>query len=51
MVQSLPTGRLNALVDVKPTDPNALAQVVKLDDNQVRLILNQLARANVEEDA
>ena len=42
---------LNALVDVKPTDPNALAQIVKLDDNQVRLILNQLARAKVEEDA
>jgi integrase len=42
---------LNALVDVKPTDPNAPAQIVKLDDDQVRLILNQLARAKVEEDA
>ena len=30
---------------------NALAQIVKLDDNQVRLILNQLARAKIEEDA
>src|ERR1700730_12849823 len=44
-------GMLNALVHVKPTDPNTSAQIVKLDDDQVRLILNQLARAKVEEDA
>jgi integrase len=42
---------LNALVDVKPTDPNAPAQIVKLDDDQVRLILNHLAKAKEEEDA
>jgi hypothetical protein len=35
---------LNALVCVTPTDPNAPTQIVKLDDDQVRLILNQLTK-------
>jgi integrase len=42
---------LNELVDIKPTDPNAPAQIVKLHDDQVRLIVNQLAKATVEEGA
>jgi hypothetical protein len=35
---------LNALVDIKPVDANGPTQIVKLADDQVRLILNQLAR-------
>jgi integrase/recombinase XerC len=33
---------LNALVDVRPTEPTAPPQTVKLDDEQVRLILSEL---------
>lgn len=39
---------LNALVDARPPDQGAGAQVVKLDDDQVRLIVNQLAKAGYE---
>lgn len=42
---------LNALVDVKPADPSDTIQMVKLDDKQVRLILNQLAKVKVNEEA
>jgi integrase len=40
---------LDALVDAKPIKPNAPIQTVKLDDEQVQLILNQLA--GLKEDA
>jgi integrase len=39
---------LNALVEVKPVDSAGPVQTVKLDDDQVRFILNQLAKATVE---
>jgi hypothetical protein len=42
---------LNALVDIKPVDANGPTQIVKLADDQVRLILNQLAKANAKEEA
>jgi hypothetical protein len=55
---STPTGRatrqaeiLNALVLAKPDQTAPLIQSVRLDDDQVRLILNQLAKANAQEDA
>jgi hypothetical protein len=41
---------LNALVLAKP-DQIPPIQSVKLDDDQVRLILNQLAKANAQQDA
>jgi len=41
---------LNALVEVKPVDSVGPVQTVKLDDDQVRLILSQLARAKVDEE-
>jgi hypothetical protein len=40
---------LDALVDAKPIKPNAPIQTVKLDEEQVQLILNQLA--GLKEDA
>jgi hypothetical protein len=40
---------LNALVLAKPEQP--APQSVRLDDDQVRMILNQLAKANAKEDA
>ena len=42
---------LNALVDAQPIEPNGPIQTVRLEDEQVRLILNQLAKAGVKEDA
>jgi hypothetical protein len=42
---------LNALVDAQPIEPSGLIQTVRLEDEQVRLILNQLAKAGVKEDA
>jgi integrase len=42
---------MNALAEAKRPEPNAPIQTVKLDDEQVRLILNQLANAKVDEDA
>jgi hypothetical protein len=42
---------LNALVLAKPDQTAPLIQSVRLDDDQVRLILNQLAKANAQEDA
>jgi integrase len=42
---------LNALVLAKPDQTAPLIQSVRLDDDQVRLILNQVAKANAKEDA
>ena len=42
---------LNALVDAQPIEPNGPIQTVRLEDEQVRLIHNQLAKAGVKEDA
>ena len=42
---------LNALVLVKPDQTAPPIQSVRLDDDQVRLILNQLDKANAKEDA
>jgi integrase len=42
---------LNALVLAKPDQTAPPTQSVRLDDDQVRLILNQLAKANAKEDA
>ena len=42
---------LNALVDAKPTEPTAPLQTVKLNDEQVRLILSELAKAKAGADA
>ncbi len=42
---------LNALVLAKPDQTAPPVQSVRLDDDQVRLILNQLARANAKEEA
>jgi hypothetical protein len=42
---------LNALVDAQPIEPSGPIQTVRLEDEQVRLILNQLAKAGVKEDA
>jgi hypothetical protein len=38
-------------VDAQPIEPNGPIQTVRLEDEQVRLILNQLAKAGVKEDA
>jgi hypothetical protein len=38
-------------VNAKPIEPNTRIQTVKLDDEQVRLILNQLVKAGIKEDA
>ncbi len=42
---------LNALLLAKPDKTALLIQSVRLDDDQVRLILSQLAKANAQEDA
>ena len=42
---------MNALADAKQTELNAPIPTVTLDDEQVRLILNQLAKATVDENA
>jgi hypothetical protein len=42
---------LSALVLAKPDQTVPPAQSVRLDDDQMRLILNQLAKANAQEDA
>jgi integrase len=42
---------LNALVLAKPDSPAPPLQAVRLDDDQVQLILNQLAKANAKEEA
>jgi hypothetical protein len=42
---------LNALAGAKPTEPHCPTPTVKLDDEQVRLILNQLAKAKVDAEA
>jgi hypothetical protein len=42
---------LNPLVLAKPDQTAPLIQSVRLANDQVRLILNQLAKANAQEDA
>jgi integrase len=42
---------MNALADAKRPELNAPIQTVKLDDEQVRLILNQLAKVKVDGEA
>jgi integrase len=42
---------LNGLVDAKPIEPNVPPQTVKLNDEQVRLILSELAKTRTGADA
>lgn len=42
---------LNALAEARPGQPSQPAQPVKLDDDQVRMILSQLAQAKADEPA